>query len=141
MALFNVVLSPILARVYPGFFIYTGRKKEMTEGLFWVICSMSENEIIWNEDWELYHIFVKSDSVSHKDAWKQIAQREEKRLRRYEYNYYPRGRVVVQNGKATVFLNQHIVKDEVIAAINKTFGLIEPKIHAEGGEHYKCYIN
>jgi hypothetical protein len=57
------------------------------------------------------------------------------------YNYYPRGHVVVRNGKATIFLNQHIAIDEVITAVNQVFGLDTPKVHAEGGEHYKCYAN
>ena len=114
---------------------------EMREGLFWLICSMSADGIDWSEDWELYHLYAPSDSISHKDAWRQIVQRDEKRFRRYDYNYYPRGRVVVRNGKATIFLNRHIAVDEVVAAVNQTFGLTAPKLHAEGGEHYKCYID
>ena len=110
----------------------------MKEGLFWVICNMSGGAIHWDEEWELCYLFIKSDAISHKDAWKQVQHKE---LRRYAYNHYPRGRVVVRNGKATIFLNQHIVATEVIAEINKVFDLKEPKIHAEGGEHYKCYID
>ncbi len=110
----------------------------MTEGLFWLICSMSDDSIDWDADWELYHMFAKSDSISHKDAWAQI---EEKRFRCLLYNYYPRGRVVVRNGAATVFLNRHIATDEVLAAINQVFGLTAPKVHAEGGKHYECYID
>jgi hypothetical protein len=111
------------------------------EGLFWIICSMTEDEINWSEEWELYHIFAKSDSISHKDAWAQIAQRDKKRFRQVNYNYYPRGRVVVRNSKATIYLNQHIVTDEVIAKINEIFNIAEPKIHAEGGRHYECFID
>lgn len=113
----------------------------MTEGLFWLICSMTGGEIDWNEDWEIYRLFAKSDSISHKDAWAQFAQHEEKRFCRLKYNYYPRGRVVIRNGSATVFLNQYIATDEVIEAINEIFGLTAPKIHAEGNRHYKCYID
>ncbi len=110
----------------------------MTEGLFWLICAMTDGQIDWSADWELFHLFAKSDSISHKDAWAQI---EEKRFRRLPYNHYPRGRVVVRNGAATVFLNRHIATDEVLAAINGVFGLTSPKIHAEGGKHYECYID
>ena len=113
----------------------------MTEGLFWLICGMSGCEIDWSGGWELYTLFAKSDSISHKDAWAQIVQQKEKRFRRYAYNYYPRGRVVVRNGKAAIFLNQHIANDEVVAALGTIFGLTAPKIHAEGGEHYKCYLD
>jgi len=113
----------------------------MKEGLFWIICNMTGVEINWEEAWELLPLFVKSDAINHKDAWVQIVQPENKQLRRYNYNYYPRGRVVIRNGKVTVFLNRHIAVNDVIAAVNKIFGLTAPKIHAEGGEHYKCYID
>jgi hypothetical protein len=110
----------------------------MKEGLFWLVCSMSDHHIDWNAGWELCHLFVKSDSISHKDAW---AQSRDKRSRQFAYNHYPRGRVVVRNGTATVFLNRHIATDEVLAAVNQIFGLAAPKVHAEGGNHYACYID
>jgi hypothetical protein len=113
----------------------------MTEGLFWVICSMPGGEIDWSEGWELYTLFAKSDSISHKDAWAQIVRNADRRFRQHEFNYYPRGRVVIRNGKATVFLSRHITTETVIAAVSRTFGLDAPKIHADGGEHYKCYID
>ena len=113
----------------------------MTEGLFWLICGMSDCGIDWGEDWEVFHLFAKSDSISHKDAWAQIVVCGDKRFRQYEYNYYPRGRVVVRNGRATVFLNQHIATDDVIAAVSQIFGLAVPKVHAEGGAHYGCFID
>jgi len=52
----------------------------MTEGLFWLICGMSDYGIDWGDDWEVLHLFAKSDSISHKEAWAQIVQREEKRF-------------------------------------------------------------
>lgn len=113
----------------------------MREGLFWVICSMTENGIDRNESWELYPYFVPSDAISHKEAWTKHIQPKEKHFRRYAYNFYPRGRVVIRNGKATVFLNRHIVTEEVIAKICKTFSLDNPKIHVEGGTHYECYTD
>ena len=113
----------------------------MTEGLFWIICSMNDSDIDWNESWELCPLFAKSYSISHKDAWAQLAKSSDKRFRQFEYNHYPRGRVVVRNDEATIFLNQHIANDDVISAVIKTFRLTTPRIHAEGGEHYKCYID
>lgn len=113
----------------------------MKEGLFWLICHMNGDAIDWSENWEIYRLFAKSDSISHKDAWAQFAQTEEKRFRRLEYHYYPRGRVVVRNDTVTVFLNRHIATDEVLVAINEVFGLTAPKVHAEGSRHYECYID
>lgn len=113
----------------------------MREGLFWLICHRNGDAVDWDEEWELYHLFAKSNSISHKDAWSQFAQKEEKRFRRLSYDYYPRGRVVVRNGAATVFLNRRIATDQALAAINQAFGLASPKIHAEGSRHYECYID
>lgn len=97
-------------------------------------------QLTGNEDWEIYYLFAKSDSISHKDAWVQFVQNKDKLFRRLEYYYYPRGRIVVRNNTATIFLNQHIATNEVIEAIHKVFGLTAPKVHAEGSRHYKCYI-
>lgn len=52
----------------------------MREGLLWLICHMDGDAIDWNEDWEIYCLFAKSDAISHKDAWAQFAQKEEKRF-------------------------------------------------------------
>lgn len=113
----------------------------MREGLFWLICHMDEEAIDWSENWEIYHLFAKSDSISHKDAWEQIVQKEEKHFRRFQYNHYPRGRVVVRNNKATIFLSRHIANTEVLESIKQVFGLTAPKIHAEGSRHYECYLD
>lgn len=113
----------------------------MTEGLFWLICQMDGDAIDGDENWEIYHQFVKSDTISHKDAWRQFVKNPDKRFRGHEYNHYPCGRVVVRNDAATVFLNCHIATDEVLAAINKVLGLTAPKVHADGSRHYECYID
>lgn len=60
----------------------------MKEGLFWLICHMGGKTIDWNEDWEIYHLFAKSDAISYKDAWRQFAQSTEKRFRRLPYDEY-----------------------------------------------------
>lgn len=113
----------------------------MREGLFWVICHFEVDAIDWSREWELYHLFAKSDSISHKDAWTQFAKYKDRRLVHLPYDYYPRGRVVVHHDKATVFLNQHIATDEIFRQINKVFELTRPRIHAEGNRHYSCYID
>jgi len=114
----------------------------MKEGMFWLICNMSETAINWNEGWELYIIFAKSDSISHKDAWCQIGQKENEQFRHLEYDHYPRGRVVVRNSRATVCLNRNILEDGgVLGVISDAFCITEFRTHAEGGKHYGCYID
>lgn len=63
------------------------------------------------------------------------------------YNYYPRGRVEISNGKATIFANPHIASDELLkwcvdkfnlTAIN---GIKKVRVVADGSDHYKCYLD
>lgn len=105
----------------------------MREGLFWVIGSKS--------DWELLTFFAPSDAISHKDAWERYIQLSKKRFRGVSYNFYPRGRVVIRSGRSTVFLNQHIATAEVLHKVCEVFSLTEPKVHAEGSRHYRCCID
>jgi len=102
---------------------------------------MSETAINWSEEWVLYTIFAKSDSINHKDAWCKIAQKERECFRHLDYDFYPRGRVVVRNRRATVYFNRNILENDVIEAIKDAFLLKKFKIHAEGGKHYACYID
>ena len=113
----------------------------MKEGMFWLICNMSETAINWSEGWELFTIFAKGNSISHKDAWRLTAQKENEQLRHLDYDFYPRGRVVVRNCRATVYLNRNILEDGVLEAIMEAFCIKECKTHAEGGKHYRCYID
>ena len=105
----------------------------MKEGLFWVIGSP--------EEWELLPVFVSSNVINHKDAWAVYIQPSKKCFRQVAYNFYPRGRVVIRNDRATVFLNQHIASEQVVQKVCDAFSLTEPKIHAEGGHHYQCFMD
>lgn len=57
------------------------------------------------------------------------------------FNYYPRGRVEIKNGKATVFLNPIINKECVLSRVFDEFGLMTEKlisinIKSDGSNHY-----
>lgn len=80
------------------------------------------------------------DKFNHKHEWKQLSR---KVTRGYPYNYYPRGRVEIKNGKATVFLNPTINKECIIRRIIDVFGLMtedltEVIIKNDGSNHY-CF--
>ena len=55
------------------------------------------------------------------------------------YNYYPRGRVEIKNGKAIIFLNPTLCTDEIKSAIKEHFGLHKIRIEwkADGSYHYR----
>lgn len=58
------------------------------------------------------------------------------------YDYYPRGRVVINSkGKVTVYMN-HNIDESVLEDIKREFGLIgKPRIIYDGSTHYKCHLD
>ena len=63
------------------------------------------------------------------------------------YNYYPRGRVEIANGKAIIYLNPVINTEEVKRFLTSEFHLYEingiksVRMISDGSEHYKCYLD
>lgn len=59
------------------------------------------------------------------------------------FNYYPRGRVEIRNGKATIFLNPNIKKENVLCKIIEAFELVTNdelkaiRVKSDGSNHYK----
>ena len=64
-----------------------------------------------------------------------------------KYNYYPRGRVEIKNGKAKIFINPNIFFPRVIECIMDEFGLDEENgiteinVNLDYSKHYKCYLD
>lgn len=64
-----------------------------------------------------------------------------------QYNYFPRGRVEIQNSKATIYLNPVINNEEVQKFLidefhlTKSNGINKIIFHSDGSEHYKCYLD
>ncbi len=85
------------------------------------------------------------DNFNHEIEW-------EKRkslvavCRRHPYNYYPRGRVEIKNGKIRIFANP-VIMEEVgaVESIIKAFELEEVKDNiswiADGSKHYRFAID
>jgi len=59
------------------------------------------------------------------------------------YNYFPRGRVEIANGRAKIFLSPHLYTDEIKERIVQLFGLagIEIKYIPDGSNHYRCHLD
>lgn len=63
------------------------------------------------------------------------------------YNYYPRGRVEIANGKATIFANPNIANQQLIDWCTDKFnltaanGIKKIRLIVDGSEHYKCYLD
>ena len=86
----------------------------------------------------------KGDNFNHKMTWERFNR---KITDGKPYNYYPRGRVEIRNGKAIIFANPYICTQDVLDMVKNEFHL-----HAENGieeiimkpdysNHYKCYLD
>ena len=62
------------------------------------------------------------------------------------YNYYPRGRVEVRDGKVTIFLNPVLNEERIVQAIKDAFDLKEGgdiksiRVISDGSRHYQCEV-
>ena len=78
------------------------------------------------------------DNFNHKAEWAKLPRNV---TNGHTYNYYPRGRVEIKKGKATVYLNPALDNSFVMNIINGEFGLSSKTLLAryvlDGSEHYK----
>ena len=87
----------------------------MKEGVFWAIPQESNN----------YKLITVFDGTSgHSDIWESIAK-EKKEFAKFEYDFFPRGRVWIKDGKATIFLNPAINVPVILMQIIEIFELPE----------------
>ena len=82
------------------------------------------------------------DNFNHEIEWEK--RKDSARIcRRHPYNYYPRGRVEIKNGKIKIFANPVIMEEpDAMEDIIKAFELEEVKDNvswiADGSKHY-CF--
>ena len=107
------------------------------KGVFWLL-EDGELLAIPFEDGEVVGVSKSGDNYNHKLLWEHVKPRGCNK----PFDYYPRGRVEISNkGKPIVYMNYNIGED-AIKRIMLAFNLEEiPKIHYDGSEHYKCYLD
>lgn len=88
-------------------------------------------------------VFGKSGTnLNHEKFWNALPSRDTDNK---EFDYYPRGRVEIKNGKATIFITQDLVnyQKEVIEFIKDKYnlnvanGIIKISVSFDGSNHYK----
>lgn len=133
---------------------------EMAKGIFWFTCSFTEeNECDFSET-ELIALPIPCDSnghpaetwqfnskngtsFTHKATWRQLVH-SRKDLRKFPWNYFPRGRVEIRNHKAMIFVNPNIIKcDSYQQRIIEEFHLrnIKVKVLVDNSVHYYCHAD
>lgn len=84
------------------------------------------------------------DNYNHEKTWGGFPGNVTKGKK---YNYYPRGRVEIKNGRAKIFLNPNLLDDRVIQMLIAEFGLCEDngireiKVITDFSAHYRCYLD
>lgn len=78
------------------------------------------------------------DNFNHRLEWEKLDRTV---TTGQPFNYYPRGRVEIKNGKAIVFLNPILNKDCIVSKVMDEFGLRAEKltgvrIKSDGSNHY-----
>ena len=132
----------------------------MRKGLFWIVpvefdsknnpsphtlnavidysAICDENGVI-TEDQPPYNS-KKGNSYSHEHSWSLVNEGLPKKSREKSWNYYPRGRVEIANGKATVYFNPVLLDTGFEPHIKYIFELSEIPIRfiPDFSNHYKC---
>jgi len=83
----------------------------------------------------------KGNSYSHERSWSLVNDYLPKKLRDKPWNYYPRGRVEITNGKATVYFNPVLLENpDFESSIIYEFELKEIPVRfiPDFSNHYKC---
>ena len=84
------------------------------------------------------------NTYNHKAVWNRLSS---KLTNNKPYNYYPRGRVEINNGVAKIFLNGNINYQEVIDFIAGEFnltahnGIKKITVIEDNSSHYLCYLD
>jgi len=120
--------------------------KKLSKGIFWLVydklvyCSATCN--ISGDPLEELNENALSvlGTFNHKTYWASLPTATSHGK---SYNYFPRGRVEITNGRAKVFLSPHLCIDEIKEKIVQQFGLmgIEIKYIPDGSNHYRCYLD
>lgn len=127
-------------------------RADLAQGVFWIVdlddiesnrdyCFPIYSDADGNTLSSDYELNAKSGSTyNHERLWKELGHKK-------PYNYYPRGRVQIANGKATIFLNPNIYTEEIINFIINEFklyrinGINKVNVVADGSNHYKCFLD
>lgn len=129
----------------------------LSKGIFWITnpdC-VEENELFFRIPVDSMGVIDGSvdrtvlnsknqDNYNHKRTWESLNTKESRNKR---FDYYPRGRVEITGGKATIFATPCICTEEIVFYIIKEFELTEENgiqrvvVIPDHSEHYKCYLD
>ena len=120
----------------------------MQKGIFWMLpedggtvlkVSVPCNEAGESLDQTVCDSSKSGENFNHKAEWEKLGRRVTKGL---PFDYYPRGRVEVKNGRVTIFLNPTLCEVAALQRIYAAFDLTASRnirIVADGSKHYRYF--
>lgn len=85
-----------------------------------------------------------TNNYNHQKVWSSLSSKE---TNNKDFDYYPRGRVEISNGKAVIYcspwLDSEKIKNWVISKFNLTVhnGIKKVRVIYDYSEHYNCYLD
>lgn len=120
---------------------------ELYSGIFWVKdVDNPTNELFFTIPTDEYgnNSFIfnskNGSTYNHEQTWATLHQNK-------PFDYYPRGRVDIQNGVARIFINPNLNTPRILDLIKNEFNLNERngikkiKVLIDNSEHYKCHLD
>ena len=106
-------------------------------GVFWVVRGQLM-AFVFHEDADK-GVAKSGRTFNHKKLWAEVCG---KKLRKFSYNYFPRGRVDVDGkGRPVVYMNPNI-DSRMLVKISEVFCLTKPPIlRYDYSAHYRCYLD
>ena len=129
--------------------------KELSKGIFWIKdIDNPEGSIVYFDIpcRSSGEILVYDDSINSKNGNTYNHEKTWNSLSRditdgRDYDYYPRGRVDIHNGKADIFISPHLNTEDVMNVIidkfclNKYNGINKIRVVVDGSDHYRCHLD
>lgn len=123
----------------------------MRKGLFWVVGDGLERVLITYsvecdeqgrrlEKTPAYNS-RKGNSFAHKASWTEAAREEPAKIRNKSWDYYPRGRVEIKEGAATIYFNPVLHEwEDFTERIILSFGLqdVQVTMNPDYSVHYQA---
>lgn len=84
------------------------------------------------------------DNYNHKNVWGTLSGRETDGK---PFDYYPRGRIEIRNGKAVVYVSPHIPQNDLKEWLADKFnltssnGIKQIRLNPDYSEHYRCFLD
>lgn len=131
------------SQLYKGIFWIKDINNISDSKLYFQIPCNSNGDVISNND-NIEFSSKSGKSFNHENTWKSLTKNDTDNK---PFNYYPRGRVEINNNKAIIYCNQNIANNELKRwcidkfNLNNHNGIKDVILKIDNSNHYKCYLD